>query len=296
MTESGMIIKALVPWFGAKRILAPRIVELLGPHRTYWEPCGGSLAVLLAKPPCRMETVNDLHEDLINLARVIQDRAQCLALYRRLHRVLCHEAIFDQAREQVYQVPFEPGVDRAYWYFLQSWVGRNGTAGTRDHNQHYARRFTGGGGATAVRLMRAVDSIPAWRRRLRRVCILHMDAFAMIERIADEPDAVMYLDPPYILEKSSHGRDRYRHDFTEAEHDRLAELLHRFRQARVVLGYYDHPRVHELYKGWYCKRPLVEKHSTHSVRRGSRGSIKAPEILLVNQPVEPPEKGLFHAG
>lgn len=294
MTESRMIMKALVPWFGAKRILAPRIVELLGPHRTYWEPFGGSLAVLLAKPICRMETVNDLHEDLINLTRVIQDRAQCLDLYRRLRLVLCHEGIFDEARRQVYQVPFETGVDRAYWYFLQSWVGRNGTAGTRDHNQHYARRFTGGGGSPAVRLMRAVDSIPAWRRRLRRVCILQMDAFAMIERIGDEPDAVLYADPPYMLDQSSRARDRYRHDFTDAEHDRLAELLHGFRRARIVLSYYDHPGVREIYRDWYCERPVVEKHSTHIARRGP-GTVKAPELLLVNRSVEPPEKGLFDA-
>ena len=33
----GMKIKALAPWFGGKRKLAPRIVELFGQHKTYWE-------------------------------------------------------------------------------------------------------------------------------------------------------------------------------------------------------------------------------------------------------------------
>ncbi|MFN0195471.1 MAG: DNA adenine methylase, partial [Planctomycetaceae bacterium] len=43
-------IGAIVPWFGSKRNLAPRIVEVIGPHQAYWELFGGSLAVLLAKP------------------------------------------------------------------------------------------------------------------------------------------------------------------------------------------------------------------------------------------------------
>jgi len=66
--KSEMKIKAIAPWFGGKRNLAPRIVELLGKHRVYWEPFCGSMAVLMAKLPCVMETVNDLHADLINLA------------------------------------------------------------------------------------------------------------------------------------------------------------------------------------------------------------------------------------
>lgn len=56
-------IKALSPWFGSKRNLAPRIVEAVGKHSAYWEPFAGSIAVLLAKPVVTMETVNDLHGD-----------------------------------------------------------------------------------------------------------------------------------------------------------------------------------------------------------------------------------------
>lgn len=123
-----MKIKALAPWFGAKRNLAPRIVELLGMHSVYWEPFCGSMAVLLVKPTCRMETVNDLNLDLFNLAKVIQDRPACMELYKRLRVVFMHEEIMAEARENTKQ-PFEPGIDRAYWYFLQCWVGRNGNAG-----------------------------------------------------------------------------------------------------------------------------------------------------------------------
>ena len=46
-----MQIKALAPWFGGKRTLAPRIVAELGPHRAYWEPFCGSLAKDSGKRP-----------------------------------------------------------------------------------------------------------------------------------------------------------------------------------------------------------------------------------------------------
>ena len=97
---SDIKIKAIAPWFGAKRNLALRIVELLGKHSVYWEPFCGSMAVLLAKPACKMETVNDLHGDLINLARVIQHEQLALKFYRRLRRTLMHEQIFREAAER----------------------------------------------------------------------------------------------------------------------------------------------------------------------------------------------------
>src|SRR5690606_37550125 len=48
---SGTRIKAILPYFGGKRTLAPRIVAELGEHSAYWGLCCGSLAVELAKSP-----------------------------------------------------------------------------------------------------------------------------------------------------------------------------------------------------------------------------------------------------
>ena len=271
-----MKIKALAPWFGAKRNLAPRIVELLGPHSVYWEPFCGSMAVLMVKPTCRMETVNDLHGDLINLARVIQDRQQSCALYRRLRRVLMHEDLMAEAKEHMAD-SFEPGVERAYWYFLDAWVGRNGISGTTAYNAHFCRRFTGKGGAPTVRLISAVKSIPAWRRRLARVCIMNTDAFEILERIDDASGAALYVDPPYLIKNG-----KYKHDFSPEDHERLAVLLHRFQKARVVLSYYDHPKLAELYPNWTQHKIEVSKTLTRHMTRGEN-NVKAVEVLLVNE-------------
>lgn len=72
-------IKAIAPWFGGKRTMAPAIVTELGKHSQYFEPFCGSMAVLFAKKPSQKETVNDLHGDLINLARVLQQEQTAVA-------------------------------------------------------------------------------------------------------------------------------------------------------------------------------------------------------------------------
>jgi hypothetical protein len=70
-------VNALRPplvYFGGKQTLAPRIAELLPDHLHYVEPYCGSLAVLLAKRPSRMETVNDLNQELVTFWRVLRER------------------------------------------------------------------------------------------------------------------------------------------------------------------------------------------------------------------------------
>jgi len=277
-----MKIKALAPWFGAKRNLALRIVELLGKHSAYWEPFCGSMAVLLAKPRCVMETVNDLHGDLINLARVIQHEKLAQKLYRRLRRTLMHEQIFieaaDRCRERGHCFDAsEPDLDRAYDYFVCSWMGRNGVSGTTGYNQGYCLRFTSRGGHAATRWKSVVESIPAWRRRLCQVTILQRDAFDIIPRIEDEPKTALYIDPPYI----EHEKD-YVNKIKSDDHQRLAKMLHRFQKARVVVSYYDHPKLNELYPDWQRHEIVISKALAHQAVRG-KNDIKVKEVLLVNQ-------------
>lgn len=293
-----MKIKALAPWFGGKRNLAPQIVELLGPHRVYWEPFCGSMAVLMAKPPCVMETVNDLHAGLINLAKVIQDTKLGPQLYRRLRRTLMHEQLFKEAAAQYkqqghYAKASSPDLDRAYYWFICSWNGRNGVAGTQSYNQGFCLRFTARGGHAGRRWQSVVSSIPAWRRRLMNVTILQRDAFELLEKIDDAPGTAIYIDPPYLKKGA-----KYIHDFEDGDHERLAELLHRFTSARVVVSYYDHPKLAELYPDWQRHEIVVTKSLDNQNRRDKENKgVRVVEVLLVNGPIEQKQgQGSLFAG
>lgn len=285
--EEEMKIKALAPWFGGKRNLAPRIVELLGPHRVYWEPFCGSMAVLMVKPSCVMETVNDLHGDLINLARVIQDPRLGPQLYRRLRRTLMHEQLFNEAAERYrkrgyYAVNEMLDVDRAYDYFLCAWLGRNGVAGIRSYNQGFCVRYTANGGHAAKRFKSVIISIPAWRRRLANVTILQRDAFKLLERIDDKQGTALYIDPPYIKKGA-----KYIHDFEDADHERLATSLNKFTKSRIVISYYDHPKLQQLYPKWCRHEVVITKSLNNQNRRNNKNKgVKVREVLLVNDPIK----------
>lgn len=278
MTKDAPKIKSLVPYFGGKRMMAARIIEELGPHKAYWEPFCGSMAVLLCKKPSYMETVNDLHGDLINLARVIQDPAEGSAMYRRLRRLLFHDQLRVEATTEL-EKPFVPGPDRAFWYLVQSWVGRNGFAGTRHaYTTTFSVRYTASGGNPAVRLTSVVESIPAWRRRMRRVTILSRDAFEIIPKIDDQTNTAIYVDPPYIAKST-----QYTHDFEPKDHQRLAGLLGAFSKARIVVSYYADAKLAEWYPAWTQRVIDVTKGLSHAGRRGVNKS-RAKEVLLINGP------------
>lgn len=283
-----MKIKAIAPWFGSKRKIAPQIVEIIGQHRVYWEPFCGAMAVLMLKPPCGMETVNDLHGDLINLARVIQDKELGFQLYDKLSRTLYAERFWRESKERWISETSGPDIDRAYDYFVASWMGLNGVSGTHRSNYQFALRWCRGGGQGARRWRSVIESMPAWHKRLQNVVILQRDGFEILDNIKDESGVVVYCDPPYF-EKS----DKYVHDFTAEQHEQLAQSLRRFNKARVVVSYYDDPRLEILYEGFNRVNIAVSTQSLRSATRGKKKKARKHqvEVLLVNQNID--QKVLF---
>jgi DNA adenine methylase len=276
--------KALAPWFGCKRSLCERIVAEIGKHRSYWEPFSGSMAVLLGKEPVSYEVANDMHGELVNLARVVKSEDTAVELYSRLSRVIPSRELFGECMEMVrpgdkvrLPAPELPDVIRAEAYFIASWTGMNGVAGTRSTNTNFCKRFTAEGGSPTVRFRRAVESIPWWHDRLRNVMVLSEDAFGLLDRIGDEDGTVIYCDPPYVKKSTS-----YRHDFKTEDHARLGEALRRFKKTRVVVSYYDDPLLKDIYPApkWRWERIEVSR----ALAVSSQGRVRTPatELLLIN--------------
>jgi len=277
--------KAIAPWAGAKRKLAGEIVPMLGSHSAYWEPFCGGMAVLLAKPECRMEIVNDLHGDLTNLARVIQDERAGPKLYRRLRRVLFSQEIHKEAQAKL--TATDDPLERAYLYFIKVWMSWGGVAGSAWGSRRMSIRYTNNGGHQAKRFHEAVNSIPSWRRRMRNVTVLNGNAFELIAKIDDARGVVVYADPPYIENKVD-----YEHSFAPLDHVQLSHLLHRFKKTRVVLSYYAHPAIDDLYPGWQRREIHVTKAIAQIAKRNSQRQ-RAVEVLLTNQRLGGNQKELW---
>lgn len=300
-------IKSIAPWFGGKRTLAADIIKQLGPHTQYFEPFCGSMAVLLAKKPSQKETVNDLHEDMTNLARVVSKEDLAPQLYNRLQKTVLAEGILKDARDALESDEDDP-LERAYWYFVASWMARNGTAGCERQDYQIAVRWTYDGGSPTVRFHNAIESIPDWHRRLLNVVIMNRNAFRIIDRFEDHERTAIYCDPPYLPETRSDmgATSRYLHEF-EAKpptgpslfgseeikesidpHGRLAEVLNGYKRARIVVSYYDCERARALYpepKWTFIDKTMRKNINQQAARTKYHGPPKeAPETLIVNGP------------
>jgi DNA adenine methylase len=248
------------------------------------------MAVILLKKPCEMETVNDLNGDLINLARVIQDREMAFELYDKLARTLYSEDIFGEAKQRwisATDVNSKMELQRAYDFFIASWMGLNGVSGTERNNYKFAMRWCRGGGQGTKRWQSVVESIPAWHKRLRDVVILRRDAFKIIDNIRDEEGVAIYCDPPYF-EKSA----KYVHDFEDEDHNRLAESLRRFQKSNVIVSYYDCPQVRWLYEGFKLRTICKSGSGLRNAIRGDKKKPTQGEVLLLNKEINK-KGGLF---
>lgn len=285
-------ITALAPWFGSNRTLAPAVGEALRGCTWVGVVFAGGMTEL-RHVDARTILVNDLHGNIINLARVMADPTLGPQLYRRLRRLPFHPRALASAQARCLDAgggepvgglfgapeprPWTDPLEQAVEYFTAVWMGRSAKAGTDDEfSGGLALRWNAGGGDSAVRFANATASIPAWRRVLRRCTFSEMDAFEFIDRAADafERDASddvhgLYLDPPF-----PDAGDPYRHKFTPTLHRRLAERVTALSPAMtVVCRFYDHPLVRELYPEtrWEWRR----------MQGRDMANQAKPEVLLI---------------
>lgn len=91
------------------------------------------------------------------------------------------------------------------------------------------------------------DEIKAFIQRLQGVTIENTDFERLIAN-HDSLETLFYLDPPYVHYTRTNSK-RYRHEFTDADHRRLAEMLKSIKGKAIVSGY-SCPLYDELYSTW----------------------------------------------
>lgn len=319
---SEMHVTSIAPWVGSNAQMVKQIIHQIGPHRAYWEVFLGGGSVLLAKEPCQKETVNDVHPELMNLIAVLASK-RYEELENRLAGTMFSERIFLDAISFLSQ-HFKPEaiatsvevedhhLDWAWASFVKWWMGKGGTAGGPREGET-SIRYDSRGGSMPSRFRSACKSVRWLHERLERVGSYRMDTFDLLPRIEDREGTVIYADPTFI------GKDDlYTYSLKSGcpcgcgdtvinpdnsgslllpsmelrkgdDHTRLAGLLRRFQKTRVVLRYYEHPRLNELYKDWAivdCTRTKQIAHAYKVSERQNGGEhrrIEAPDILLINQ-------------
>lgn len=109
-------MKQVLKYPGAKSRIANWIVNNMPKHTVYLEPYAGSLAVLFNKPRCHIETVNDLHGEVVNFFRVLRDDPD--ELKRLIELTPYSRAEYDLAYQES-----DVDVERARRFCVRCWQG-----------------------------------------------------------------------------------------------------------------------------------------------------------------------------
>ncbi|SLI38607.1 D12 class N6 adenine-specific DNA methyltransferase [Mycobacteroides abscessus subsp. massiliense] len=211
------MVKSPVPYFGGKAWLAPRLAAVLPAHKHYVEVCGGSLAVLLAKRRSPQETVNDLDAVLMTFWRVLRDRpddlerACSLTPHSRAERALAQEISSELDELEV-----------ARRVFVALTQGRSGSL-TRTGWRHDLRPVST---PMPVTLQRYAGRIAQAAKRIRGVSLECRPAVELVEAYGGARDTLLYVDPPYVVDRGIRRGGEYRVEMRSDRAHRELGLLH----------------------------------------------------------------------
>lgn len=232
-----MKTQTLVPWLGGKSRLAPQLFQLFdSQHITYVEPFAGAAAMLfLRDAPAKVEVLNDINGELVNLYRVVKHHLD--EFIRQFRWQLVAREEFD--RLQTSPPSTLTDIQRAArFFFLQKT-----SFGAKVAGQTFG---TDAGSPPRINLVRLEEDLSAAHLRLSRVTIEHLPWDACIARY-DRPGTFFLCDPPYWKTEGygvPFGLDQY-----QALAAALASL-----KGRALLTINDHPDMRKVFAGFRLKR------------------------------------------
>jgi DNA adenine methylase len=253
-------VKPILKYPGAKWKLANWIIEQMPKHHVYLEPYFGSGAVLFNKEPSKIETINDINDDIINFFKVCREHPNELATLINLTPWAKEEYNNSYIINNT-----DSDIEKARKFMVRCWQAFSTRTGYKTGWRHSAQ----GQCSSMPELWNKLpDRIFQVADRLKHVQIEHMDAIQLIKRYNAE-NVLIYCDPPYIT--STRQEIIYQNEMSNEDHENLLDalLLHK---GKVILSGYDN----ELYN-----TKLKEWRIIHKSTSVENGGIRE-EVLWIN--------------
>jgi DNA adenine methylase len=280
-TASGVVehsngfVKSPFGYFGSKQRLANHIAQILPPHNAWVEAFCGSAAVTMAKKPAAIEIVNDADSQIVNVFRQLRERPDDL-----LH-LLQLTPYARQEFEESYKQTADDELEQARTFLVASMmtvngaIGSNGT-GAKHSGFSYSQAYARNGLEARVNRWNALpERLKKVVERLKNIRIEHRDARELFKMFLDRPATLVYLDPPYLMDRE-HG---YKIDANDKKfHEELLEMCCRAK-CMVLISGYDNP----LYNSYLTKREGWKRVSIKTHTRDTKGKdLARTEILWKN--------------
>lgn len=233
-----MEMRQVLKYPGAKNRIADWIIGFMPKHDVYLEPFAGSLSILLNKPRSHIETVNDLHGEVVNFFKVLRDTPQEL-----IQRIALTPYSREEYDRSYLDTSCENSVEKARQFCVRCWMGFG-------CSNNYHSGFKSGQQTNSPNPAKAWAELPYTMRlvaeRLKGVQFENLPAIDLIRRY-DTPDVFIYADPPYF--PGTRKGYLYKHEMTEQDHIDLLETL-LTNPGMVMISGYDNELYNQYLKGW----------------------------------------------
>jgi DNA adenine methylase len=207
-------------------------------HKSYLEPFFGSGAVLFSKSQSKIETINDMDDEIVNLFKVIRLWPE------ELKRVVELTPYSRSEYNQAFHVPTEDPIERARLLLIRSLQSHGfrvtEKSGWKNDVQGREKSYCVSHWCEVPRI---IDEVT---KRLKEVQIENMDAVELITRF-NYPNVFIYLDPPYVL--STRTRKQYQHEMSDQDHIKLLETILQS-NAKIMISGYQSELYDKYLKGW----------------------------------------------
>jgi len=286
--------RSIIGYIGGKFYQAPAIISLFPPHDIYVEPFFGAGHVFFQKSPVPLEIINDLYRILFCFYKVLQEPNLFNRFVKRVWMSTSHEWLFLELVEKMdvyieqcnsFSSPEEMManltdgdlVDIAVTFFL--WNSMTPDGGTYPQSRVFPiQRSTRPTKFTDHRL----SILYYMHKRLKNARIYCRDYKDIILEY-NFPEALIYLDPPYVHETRENTR-YYIKEFSNKEHEEMVDIIKDMR-AKIALSGYDNEIYRRLEEhGW--KKVSIGTYSKRQ-RKKEMGekSFQAEEFVWINYPL-----------
>ncbi|CAM3001118.1 DNA adenine methylase [Hathewaya histolytica] len=250
------MLKPPIPRMGGKSKLRKTIIEMIPEHTCYIELFFGAGWVYFGKEPSKVEVINDIDRELINLFKMIKYHAP--EIERMLEYEFSGRDIFEEYKNCSigYLTEIQRSI-RFLYLISQSFAGKGNHYGYGTNTKPSPQVFYTG-------------VLGDLKERLRNTYVENLSFEKIIEKY-DREHSFFFCDPPYF-ETTGYGNE-----FGEKEHlllrDKLISLKGKF-----LLTINDHSQVREWYKDFNIKETEVN----YSVSREQKARGKYKELIITN--------------
>ena len=250
----------IIPWMGGKRKLASRLIPKFPKHDCYVELfCGGAALYFLNPEPAKVEAINDVDGELINLYRVVQHHLE--EFIKQFKWALTSRTMFKWLKEAY--CPGLTDIQRAArFYYLQQHA-----FGAKRVGQNFGYAPSG----RPINLCRIEENLSEAHIRLSGTYIEQLAWQDCFKRY-DREYTFFYADPPYF------DTAGYSVDFGYEQYKDLANIMSNSK-GKVMVSLNDHEEMRNVFKDFRIES-LDIKYSLTS--KASAKSKVSKEIVICN--------------